>query len=423
MYPLKTEVIADGVSLHLLQESQFKTNQISVYFFCKMSREDASANALVPSLLKRGCVSYPSMTEINKRLEDLYGAALSEGVRKLGEYQVMSLTLTILDDSFALNKEPLLQEGIKLLQDVIFHPVLESGLFRNQDFELEKQNLIDLIESEINDKRIYAIDRMNEILYGDSPAGFPLFGTVEMARKLTGEMAIKAYKRLISSANIHIFCTGHKQVEKASQIFRKAFEGLERKDVIPLQTVSYSSEMPVKEQVEHLPVLQSKLVMGFRAKDSDDLNARRLMTALFGGTPTSKLFQHVRERLSLCYYCAARYDKIKNVIMVDLGVKEENIEKAKDEILNQLKGIANGDFTKEEFSFALRSLTNALHSLYDFPSGLESWYLTQVLMQTQNTPQEDLTELLKVKMEDVKKAADGTELDTVYVLAGEEQHG
>lgn len=421
MYPLKTEVIADGVSLHLLQEPQFKTNQISVYFFCKMSREDASANALVPSLLKRGCASYPSMTEINKRLEELYGANLSEGVRKLGEYQVMSLTLTILDDSFALNKEPLLQEGIKLLQDVIFHPVLEGGLFRKQDFELEKQNLVDLIESEINDKRIYAIDRMNEILYGDSPAGFPLFGTVERARELTGEMAIKAYKRLISSANIHIFCTGHQQMEKASQTFRKAFEGLERKDVISLQTVSYSSEMPVKEQVQHLPVLQSKLVMGFRAKDSDDLHARRLMTALFGGTPTSKLFLHVRERLSLCYYCAARYDKIKNVIMVDSGVKEENIEKAKNEILNQLKGIANGDFTEEEFGFALRSLTNALHSLYDFPSGLESWYLTQILMQTKNTPQEDLTELLKVKMEDVKKAAACTELDTVYVLAGEEE--
>lgn len=422
MYPLKTEVIADGVSLHLLQEPQFKTNQISVYFFCKMSREDASANALVPSLLKRGCASYPSMTEINKRLEELYGAALSEGVRKLGEYQVMSLTLTILDDSFALNKEPLLQEGIKLLQDVIFHPILEGGLFRKQDFELEKQNLVDLIESEINDKRIYAIDRMNEILYGDSPAGFPLFGTVERARELTGEMAIKAYKRLISSANIHIFCTGHEQMEKASQIFRKAFEGLERKDVISLQTASYSSEMPVKEQAQHLPVLQSKLVMGFRAKEgSDDLHARRLMTALFGGTPTSKLFLHVRERLSLCYYCAARYDKIKNVIMVDSGVKEENIEKAKDEILNQLKGIANGDFTEEEFSFALRSLTNALNSLYDFPSGLESWYLTQILMKTQNTPQEDLTELLKVKMEDVKKAADCTELDTVYVLAGKEE--
>lgn len=422
MYPLKTEVIADGVSLHLLQEPQFKTNQISVYFFCKMSREDASANALVPSLLKRGCSSYPSMTEINKRLEELYGANLSEGVRKLGEYQVMSLTLTILDDSFALNKEPLLQEGIKLLQDVIFYPVLEGGLFRKQDFELEKQNLVDLIESEINDKRIYAIDRMNEILYGDSPAGFPLFGTVERARELTGEMAIKAYKRLISSANIHIFCTGHKQMENASQIFCKAFEGLERKDVISLQTVSYSSETPVKEQAQHLPVLQSKLVMGFRAKEgSDDLHARRLMTALFGGTPTSKLFLHVRERLSLCYYCAARYDKIKNVIMVDSGVKEENIEKAKDEILNQLKGIANGDFTEEEFSFALRSLTNALNSLYDFPSGLESWYLTQILMQTKNTPQEDLTELLKVKMEDVKKAAACTELDTIYVLAGEEE--
>ena len=43
------------------------------------------------------------------------------------------------------------------------------------------------------------------------------------------------------------------------------------------------------------------------------LYAAKLMSVVLGGTPSSKLFMNVREKQSLCYYCAARHDTPKNV--------------------------------------------------------------------------------------------------------------
>lgn len=423
MYPLQTTTIAPGVSFHSLQEPQFKMNQISVHFFCEMNRETASNNALVFSILKRGCASYPDMISLNQRLEELYGAQLQEGIRKMGDDQVVSLTLTILDDSYALKKEPLLQDGVKLLLEVLFQPVLENGRFRQADFEIEKQNLIDLIESEINDKRMYAMDRMNEILFADYPAGVPLFGTVQTAREVTEEAAIQAYRNLLHHANVQIFCTGPGDMRPIESLFKNAFQALSREKVSSLQMAPHDLGKGIKELTERFQVQQSKLVMGFTSpgNDPEKLHAHRLLTAIFGGTPTSKLFIHVRERLSLCYYCAARYDKIKNVIMVDSGVKEENIQKAREEIVSQLSDIAQGKVTEQEFTFALLSLTHALYSLYDSPTGLENWYLTQICMNTKQTPEEDIEALTHTTKEQVQKAASEMHLSAVYILTGQEE--
>ena len=76
--------------------------------------------------------------------------------------------------------------------------------------------------------------------------------------------------------------------------------------------------------------------------------AARLMTAMFGGTPHSKLFLNVREKMSLCYYCAARYNSNKGIMTVESGVETQNIEAAKNEILNQLEEMKRGNFLQRK---------------------------------------------------------------------------
>lgn len=89
---------------------------------------------------------------------------------------------------------------------------------------------------------------------------------------------------------------------------KRAFAGLERHPgpFIPARIVGRADE--VHEVTERFDVAQSKMVLGFRTgvpAGRREQTAMRLMTALYGGTPSSKLFINVREKLSLCYYCAA----------------------------------------------------------------------------------------------------------------------
>ncbi|MFQ8600122.1 MAG: insulinase family protein [Oscillospiraceae bacterium] len=74
------------------------------------------------------------------------------------------------------------------------------------------------------------------------------------------------------------------------------------------------------------------------------------------------VFKRAR-KLSLCYYCAARFDRISGVLMVDSGVEAANKDKAKDEILRQLEVIQNGEFEENELAQTKLALTGSFKAL------------------------------------------------------------
>ena len=101
--------------------------------------------------------------------------------------------------------------------------------------------------------------------------------------------------------------------------FQKAFAQVSRKEILPCAPQIIAKEDRVTEFHDVMDVAQAKLVMGFRtgiAVPGGDVTAMRLMSALFGGTPHSKLFLNVREKLSLCYYCSSSYDRHKGKMCI-----------------------------------------------------------------------------------------------------------
>lgn len=146
----------------------------------------------------------------------------------------------------------------------------------------------------------------------------------------------------------------------------------------------------------------------------------RLMTALYGGTPSSKLFLNVREKLSLCYYCAARYDRSAAIMLVDCGVEKENIESAKKEILVQLDEIRNGNFEHETLENTRLQIKNSLRAVSDYPGTLEEWYLSRILSDEIASPEEEMRAIDAVTREQVIEAAQQVRLDAVYLLTSKE---
>ena len=71
----KTEV-ANGVRAFFVNSDRFKTNIMSVHIVLPLE-SDMEANALLCYMLRRRCAKYPSMTFLNRRLAELYGASLA----------------------------------------------------------------------------------------------------------------------------------------------------------------------------------------------------------------------------------------------------------------------------------------------------------------------------------------------------------
>jgi predicted Zn-dependent peptidase len=144
------------------------------------------------------------------------------------------------------------------------------------------------------------------------------------------------------------------------------------------------------------------------------------MSNLYGGTISSKLFLNVREKLSLCYVCWSRVSKEKGLMYVRCGVSEDNIEKAKAEILAQLDLVREGDFTDDDFTAALLYEQNNIKTVNDSLGSLTGWYIKLIYTGEIKSPEESLADYDIITRRDIIEAAKSMELDTIYILSGED---
>ncbi|WMJ23328.1 insulinase family protein [Paludicola sp. MB14-C6] len=415
--------IAEGVHFNSIIDKRFKTNKISINFITELKKETVTSNAIIPFLLKKGYNGCSDYTIFNQQLEELYGAYVASYVQKVGDYQVVSLSITSIDDVYALNNDEITSKTASILCEMAFNPILENGVFPLKDVEIEKTALIDTIEAEVNEKRIYAINNLVKVMCSNEPFGISKYGYTEQVALLTPETIKTAYDNLIKHSRVEIMFTGSGNDKTAIDVFKAKMSSVNRSYQILNPIATHSQLQQTVEQTDHMTVSQSKMVLGFGnglEPSSNLITATKLMVALYGGTPSSKLFLNVREKLSLCYYCAARYDRFKGIMMVDCGVENQNIEKAKTEILSQLDAIKKGEITDDEIRNAALSLVNALKSVYDSDASIESWYLGQVLSGTNISPLQEVDKVNNVTKECIIEAANRCTLDAVYVLTGKE---
>ena len=139
---------------------------------------------------------------------------------------------------------------------------------------------------------------------------------------------------------------------------------------------------------------------------------------MFGAGAHSKLFNNVREKLSLAYYASSQLEKFKGMMIVNAGIEFENFQKAKDEILVQLEEIKKGNISDFEFDASIKTIVNAYNSYYDDQRALVSLHLSNSVVGTNTEISEYIENISKVTKEDVVRVARKLQLDTVYFLAG-----
>ena len=411
--------IADGVYFSSITDKRYKKNLISVAFSTQLSEDTATENVIVPVLLTKCNSKLPTYKAFNNKMSRLYASGIGGTAGRQYDLQTISFGAYYLDDIYALSGEKMTGIMTDILIDCLTSPVTENGVFSEKFVELEKKTVIDNIETAINDKRSYAIERAMKTICKGEPASVCSYGTVEKAKLITPDSAYKAYRRMLETMPCEIICTGCSDFDGVAEKFAAAFEKVGRHD-IEITTIALS---PVKTQTEEvterLTVNQSKLVLGFKSHSDDDA-ALVLLQKIFGGTTSSKLFRNVREKMSLCYYCSAARNDLKGIMLVNSGVENENIEKTKEAVIDQLEEIKNGNFTNEDINFAEMAIKNDFKSVADSAGNVSNWYFDCIRKNDIVTPEEKLGRYLGVSKERIIAAAKSMVLDSVYVLTGNE---
>lgn len=390
------------------------------YVLSEFEGDSRADYAVAAYVLTECCKKYPTYRTLSKYLSNLYDASLSSNT---GNFLACDRRMTylggvILDDRYALEGERLEAEFCELLCECLTNPLAENGAFDENVTALMRAELIDTIDSVINDKSTYAARNAAKTAYVGEPAELPAIGTREQAEKVTAQSAYSAYKRIMETGHIEIIASGCSDFSDAERIFTEMLSGLSLK----VTKIAASKPSPLKETPAYasdaLPMQQAILRMYFKAPELSDHYADKLFTMILGGMTTSRFFMNIREKQSLCYYCGCFSNRFKRVLTVNAGVEPQNLKRTENAVISELSELQNNGVTESELKAAILEAENQLEMMRD-STAISGWYLDQITDERILSPEEYLAELKRVTPERIQAAARLYRLDTVYALSGE----
>ena len=420
---IETISLNQNITLRCCRDSRFKQGCLSFQLVRPMAAGEAAKNALIPAVLLRGTRVHPSLRAITERLDELYGAAVSPLVRRVGDYQTVGLYCGFMDDRFALPGDRVLEPMIDFLAELLLDSPLEAGGFLSSFVESEKRNLIATIESELNDKRAYAMGRMLKSMCREDTFGLPRLGEKEQVAAIDPQELYRHYRQILRTAPIQIFYVGSAESSQVAKSLEPLLAKLERQpESLPCQTGFHSCEG--RDEVEIMEISQGKLCMGFVTPITNrdpGFSAMQLLNAIFGAGMTSKLFVNVREKMSLCYFVGSGYYGSKGIVTVAAGIDFDKEAITRREILRQLQLCKDGDITPEELTAAKEAILSSLRATHDAPGSIEAYYATAALSGMNMTTAEYMAAVESVTLEQVIAAANTVQLHTTYFLKGGSQ--
>jgi zinc protease len=258
------------------------------------------------------------------------------------------------------------------------------------------------------------------------PYGLSIGGTVEQVEAMTAEQVTAHHRALLSRARLEVFYTGRASEEEVAAAWSHAFGDWAP---APADTPEVTRHLPpaaLRRVSEDMEVSQGKLCMAWSCgegyatlrHDPDTLAAYAVCNELFGVMQSSYLFRHVREERGLCYFCDSALDMTKGILWVTCGIRPDKREEAEAAITEQLTRLQKGDISPADVELAKLSLRNAYRQMEDSQSSLEVFAFNKLMNATADTPEEELSRILRVTPADVAEAARAFKPDTVFFLNG-----
>lgn len=414
------------IELHVLRDPKFKSTSVTAVLHSSLSKESVTKNALLPRVLRRGIAGYPETVELERRLEELYGASLDVGIAKKGLRHLLVFEVEVADSRYVGSGAELFRVGMDLLNDMIFNPVKEQNGLRNDYTAQEKENLKRLIQSLIDNKQAWAMRRCVEVMLEGDDSSLFKYGRAEDIDAITPQMLLELHHEAVRDRPIDIFVVGDldpgQVADEVGQAFAKERNARQLKAA--WEGISDSPAPRTRTVVERVDVNQGNLVMGFRTGvrlGHVDYPALIVANGVFGRYSHSKLFQIVRERESLAYSVWSSLDSTRGLLWVTAGIDFGSMERTVELVQDQLSQVQQGLVSKGEMENTLRGVKRDFAMMADQPGSLIDFALEAKVNDADISIDELRNEVSRVTVDDVMRAAKHISLDTVYFLTGEER--
>ncbi len=399
--------------IHFLKGEQFKTNIISVVLRIPLTKQNATKTALLAEVLKNGCKQYPSRKAICQKMDDMMGSVFDISIIKKGKEQILFFYLETVK-----HEKELLEQAFTFLQNMLLYPLQEGKGFPKKIVEIEKEILAEKIKSRQDDKKEYSKIRCLEEMCKKNTFGIFADGYVEDLKEIDEMILLMHYNNMIKHSKIEIIMTGDES-QKNEMIALAEKLNFETDFLWQTENENVKQSNDIQKVEETLHTAQSRIVLGFDTNispEQKEFACLLVCNELFGGSPTSLLFQNVREKEGACYDISSFLFRLYPILMVKAGIEKQYYNKAVDIIQNCLKTLQQKKVDSETLEQAKQNMIRYYISMKDSQTALMDFALNEWILKTNRTIEQFIKEIEQVTIEDVQKRAKEIHLNTIYFL-------
>jgi predicted Zn-dependent peptidase len=204
-----------------------------------------------------------------------------------------------------------LDADLPLAVDVL-SDMVTSSLITPKDVDAERNVVLEEIAMNDDDPSDTAHEAFTAKLFGDTPLGRPILGTVDSINAITREQIFEHYQARYTPEHLVVAAAGNLDHETVVRLVAQAFGPVldhAAEPAPPRLNGSDSSRHPGRSAegagttLVSRGIEQANLVLGCEAlsRTDDRRFALGVLNAAFGGGMSSRLFQEVREKRGLAY--------------------------------------------------------------------------------------------------------------------------
>ena len=238
--------------------------------------------------------------------------------------------------------------------------LIENPLFAQEDIDKERLVVIEEINMSADDPDDVALENLEKLVFSGSGLSHAVLGSKETVSSFNSADLRKYFDEHYTKDSIVISVAGSFDEEELISYFEDKFLSLK-----PIQRKD-DKGCPVnasKKETIYKDIEQAHLTLGVTTVPATDANRYKLsmLSTLFGGGMSSRLFQNVRELKGLAYsvYSMNAFYNTGGAFAIYAGVAKNKVPEALDAIKEELEKLLSEPISEKEYLSAKEQLKSS----------------------------------------------------------------
>lgn len=304
---------------------------------------------------------------------------------------------------------------LEVVSDIYLNPAFPAA-----DLEKERGVIIQEIGmyKDLPHKHVWEL--MMKLLYGETPSGRSIAGTVENIKRFTRQDFLGYHRKHYVSSKTIVVVAGDVSNKNVLTEVKKIFGALPLVKKREKETFKEKQKTP-GFVLEKRKSDQTHMVMTFRGYGVGDKRAAiaSVLMGILGAGMSSRLFQRLREEMGACYYVHAFNDSNSDhgFAALTTGIEAKRAVEVTKALLDECKRLTYELVNDKELQKVKDYKVSHLYMGLETTDALATYYISSEITRGARNPEEREKEIRKVTAKDVMAIAKDMFVDEKLNLA------